>query len=134
MAEPILAEFGRIDYRALWRPSTQTGRVRETAVALLHRESSGDAKRKGVNSHAFGAPNAHTDCFMVSGSKVLEGYGKYVAMAVGEKSFNGRIMMGMYFHILSRFHIPSASIPQQPPVLFVPFTNYFGFLQLPHTI
>ena len=104
------------------------------AVALLHRESPGDAKRKGVNSHAFGAPNAHTNCFMVSGSKVLEGYGKYVAIAVGEKSFNGRIMMGTYFHILSRFHIPSASIPQQPPILFVPFPNYLGFLQLPHMI
>lgn len=38
---------------------------------------------------------AHTDCFMVSGSKVLEGVGFYVIVAVGQKSFNGRIMMGM---------------------------------------
>lgn len=36
----------------------------------------------------------HTDCFVVSGSKVLEGYGSYVVIAVGQKSFNGRIMMG----------------------------------------
>lgn len=32
---------------------------------------------------------------MISGSKVLEGVGKYVIVAVGTKSFNGRIMMGM---------------------------------------
>lgn len=32
---------------------------------------------------------------MISGSKVLEGVGKYVVVAVGTKSFNGRIMMGM---------------------------------------
>lgn len=38
----------------------------------------------------------HTDCFMISGSKVIEGVGKYVVVAVGTKSFNGRIMMGMF--------------------------------------
>ncbi|GLB40161.1 putative this magnesium-dependent enzyme catalyzes the hydrolysis of ATP coupled with the transport of calcium [Lyophyllum shimeji] len=37
----------------------------------------------------------HTDCFVVSGSKVLEGVGKYVVVAVGTKSFNGRIMMAL---------------------------------------
>ncbi|KAJ7792541.1 Ca-transporting ATPase [Mycena olivaceomarginata] len=37
----------------------------------------------------------HTDCFIVSGSKVLEGVGKYVVVAVGTKSFNGRIMMAL---------------------------------------
>jgi len=31
---------------------------------------------------------------MISGSKILEGVGKYVVVAVGTKSFNGRIMMG----------------------------------------
>ena len=40
-------------------------------------------------------PGSHTDCFLVSGSKVLEGVGTYVVIAVGTKSFNGRIMMGM---------------------------------------
>jgi P-type Ca2+ transporter type 2C len=38
----------------------------------------------------------HTDCFIVSGSKVLEGVGSYVVVAVGTKSFNGRIMMGLF--------------------------------------
>jgi len=42
------------------------------------------------------ADSPHTDCFMISGSKVLEGVGKYVVVAVGTKSLNGRTMMGMY--------------------------------------
>ena len=40
---------------------------------------------------------AHKDCFIISGSKVLEGVGKYVIVAVGNKSFNGRIMMGKLY-------------------------------------
>ena len=39
----------------------------------------------------------HTDCFIVSGSKVLEGVGSYVVISVGTKSFNGRIMMGSFY-------------------------------------
>ncbi|KAJ7227086.1 Ca-transporting ATPase [Mycena pura] len=39
--------------------------------------------------------SAHTDCFVISGSKVLEGVGKYVVVAVGSKSFNGKIMMAL---------------------------------------
>ena len=34
------------------------------------------------------------DPFIISGSKVLEGVGHYIVVAVGPKSFNGRIMMG----------------------------------------
>ena len=34
---------------------------------------------------------------MVSGSKVREGVGSYVVVAIGTKSFNGRIMMGQLF-------------------------------------
>ena len=34
------------------------------------------------------------DPFLISGSKVMEGVGAYVVVAVGERSFNGRIMMG----------------------------------------
>jgi Ca2+-transporting ATPase len=41
-------------------------------------------------------PNAgHTDCFVISGSKILEGVGRYVVVAVGTKSYNGRIMMAL---------------------------------------
>ena len=53
--------------------------------------------------------SAHTDCFVISGSKVLEGVGKYVVVAVGTKSFNGRIMMGMsYFHTSSRLQLTTS--------------------------
>jgi Ca2+-transporting ATPase len=36
---------------------------------------------------------AKKDCFLISGAKVLEGVGEYVVIAVGTKSFHGRIMM-----------------------------------------
>jgi Ca2+-transporting ATPase len=36
----------------------------------------------------------YTDCFVVSGSKVVEGVGSYLVISVGQKNFNGRIMMG----------------------------------------
>ena len=48
-------------------------------------------------AEADGHLGAHTDCFIISGSKVLEGVGSYVIIAVGVKSFNGRIMMGSFF-------------------------------------
>ncbi|KAN0132462.1 hypothetical protein V8E53_009721 [Lactarius tabidus] len=37
----------------------------------------------------------HADCFIVSGSKVLDGVGSFVVTSVGTKSFNGRIMMAL---------------------------------------
>ena len=40
------------------------------------------------------------DPFIISGSKVLEGVGHYLVIAVGQKSFNGRIVMGK---LLARF-------------------------------
>ncbi|KAL1949633.1 hypothetical protein VTO73DRAFT_8514 [Trametes versicolor] len=49
-------------------------------------------KGEGANG---GEGLKHTDCFLISGSKVLEGYGSYVVIAVGTKSFNGRIMMAL---------------------------------------
>lgn len=36
-----------------------------------------------------------SDCFVVSGSKVLEGLGIYIVVAVGTKCVQGRRMMGM---------------------------------------
>lgn len=56
-------------------------------VFQIHR----DAQLQGKD-----ASHGHTDCFMISGSKILEGVGKYVVVAVGTKSFNGRIMMGSF--------------------------------------
>ena len=57
-----------------------------------------------VKGEESGNLPGHTDCFVVSGSKVLEGVGSYVVIAVGTKSFNGRIMMGEYLRhkMLSR--------------------------------
>ncbi|KAG6909855.1 hypothetical protein DXG01_014883 [Tephrocybe rancida] len=37
----------------------------------------------------------NVNCYLVSGSKVLEGIGRYVVIAVGTKSFRGRIMMAL---------------------------------------
>lgn len=36
------------------------------------------------------------DCYILSGAKVLEGVGNYVVVAVGTRSFNGRILMGLW--------------------------------------
>ena len=61
-----------------------------------------DAIKKAPYSYCLQSKNvqplhgSHTDCFIVSGSKVLEGMGRYVIVAVGTKSFNGRIMMGTF--------------------------------------
>lgn len=41
-----------------------------------------------------GGFSRYVDCFIVSGSKVLDGVGSYVVTSVGTKSLNGRIMMG----------------------------------------
>ena len=49
-----------------------------------------------IAQEAAGHLSSHTDCFVISGSKVLEGVGSYVVIAVGTKSFNGRIMMGLF--------------------------------------
>ncbi len=35
------------------------------------------------------------DCFMISGSKIADGVGEYLVVAVGRKSFNGRVMMSL---------------------------------------
>lgn len=35
------------------------------------------------------------DCFLLSGSRVLEGVGEYVVIAVGTSSFNGKLMMAL---------------------------------------
>ncbi|KAG2359191.1 hypothetical protein BDR07DRAFT_1378860 [Suillus spraguei] len=59
--------------------------------------SESDAIKKASSSMwcpLRGARIYTTDCFVVSGSKVLEDDGSCVVVAVGTKSFNGRIMMG----------------------------------------
>ena len=38
----------------------------------------------------------HADCYIVGGSKVLEGVGSYVVVAVGTKSSSGRMTKGLF--------------------------------------
>lgn len=47
----------------------------------------GEAETKGKNKYR--------SCFMISGSKVLEGVGDFVVTAVGPLSFNGKLMMSL---------------------------------------
>ena len=54
-------------------------------------------KWKHVQSPQENSSMSHTDCFIVSSSKDLEGVGCYVVVAVGAKSFSERIMVGMFF-------------------------------------
>ena len=43
-----------------------------------------------------GARHPKGDCFLISGSKVQEGVGSYVVIAVGPRSFNGKLLMGKH--------------------------------------
>jgi len=53
----------------------------------------GKAERGGSD-----VPDPHTDCFIISGSKVITGNGRYVVIAVGQNSFNGRrAVRGTFF-------------------------------------
>ncbi|KAK7442988.1 plasma membrane calcium [Stygiomarasmius scandens] len=63
-----------------------------TALRCAGQSNSGGDPSVGFDLHS---QLAHTDCFVVSGSKVLEGIGRYVVVAVGQKSFNGKIMMAL---------------------------------------
>ncbi|KAF9528670.1 E1-E2 ATPase-domain-containing protein [Crepidotus variabilis] len=60
------------------------------AVKKLRYSDDIDLHRKSDGQDAI-----HTDCFMISGAKVLEGVGKYLIVTIGTKSFNRRIMMAL---------------------------------------
>jgi Ca2+-transporting ATPase len=65
--------------------------LRAKRLMDLDAASSGD----GENPSGLGLLG-HADCFIISGTKVLEGIGSYVVTSVGTKSFNGRITMGSF--------------------------------------
>lgn len=46
-------------------------------------------------SEKGGPKSSKSDCFMISGSKVVEGVGSYVVTSVGRNSFHGKIMMSL---------------------------------------
>lgn len=52
-----------------------------------------DAVRKLSYGELVKGTEGKADCFLISGSKVLEGVGTYVVTSVGENSFHGKIMM-----------------------------------------
>lgn len=72
-------------------------------------ESSLTGETDPIKKHTFDESHGQYDgekrreCFLLSGSKVLEGVGRYVVVAVGERSFNGRILMGTGFINLITF-------------------------------
>ncbi|KAI8890213.1 PMCA-type calcium-translocating P-type ATPase, partial [Backusella circina FSU 941] len=57
-------------------------------------ESSATGESDTMKKHPEGHPDGG-DCFILSGSKVLEGVGRCVVIAVGENSFFGKTMMSM---------------------------------------
>jgi len=67
----------------------------DECIALRNKAKAAEGA-DGGELHLGSRSMGHTDCFLVSGSKVLEGVGSYVVVAVGTKSFNGRIMMGLF--------------------------------------
>ncbi|GAA5914138.1 hypothetical protein JCM6882_004934 [Rhodosporidiobolus microsporus] len=54
-----------------------------------------DAVRKASYGNLVSGAHAKADCFLLSGSKVLEGVGRYVVTGVGRNSFHGRIMLSL---------------------------------------
>ncbi|GAA6015853.1 hypothetical protein JCM10207_008818 [Rhodosporidiobolus poonsookiae] len=54
-----------------------------------------DAVRKASYEELAASEPGKTDCFLISGSKVIEGVGKYVVTSVGRNSFHGKIMMSL---------------------------------------
>ncbi|KIM26857.1 hypothetical protein M408DRAFT_25117 [Serendipita vermifera MAFF 305830] len=54
-----------------------------------------DAIKKVSYEEVLKDKDGKKDCFLLSGSKVQEGVGSYVVIAVGERSFNGRILMAL---------------------------------------
>lgn len=77
-----------------WKRSPNSGRDTQSGNETDSEEAEDDRKRPS-GMDLLG----HTDCFIVSGAKVTEGTGTYVVVAVGTKSFNGRIMMGEYIAV-----------------------------------
>jgi Ca2+-transporting ATPase len=65
-----------------------------------------DAIKKVTYEEVLKEKGGKKDCFLLSGSKVQEGVGTYVVIAVGERSFNGRILMGSCAFSLSVLSCP----------------------------
>ncbi|KAI8060073.1 hypothetical protein BC940DRAFT_247066 [Gongronella butleri] len=58
-------------------------------------ESSLTGESNTIKKRPYTSKSTRADCLLLSGSKVLEGMGKCVIIAVGEHSFYGKMMMSM---------------------------------------
>ncbi|KAF9383337.1 hypothetical protein CPB97_006535 [Podila verticillata] len=68
----------------------------EEVEAASHGESKIQTNHEGIEVIAEPSHGLHgVDCFIISGSKVLEGVGVYVVTGVGQNSFHGRTMMSL---------------------------------------
>lgn len=68
----------------------------EEIEAASHKESKILTNHEGIEVIADPHHGVHgVDCFIISGSKVLEGVGLYVVTGVGENSFHGKTMMSL---------------------------------------
>ncbi|KAG0348933.1 hypothetical protein BG004_003650 [Podila humilis] len=68
----------------------------EAAEAAIHEESKIQTNHEGIEVIAEHSRVLHgVDCFIISGSKVLEGVGVFVATGVGQNSFHGKTMMSL---------------------------------------
>ncbi|KAG0083100.1 hypothetical protein BGZ93_002034, partial [Podila epicladia] len=68
----------------------------EEAEAATREESKIQTNHEGIEVIAEPSHGLHgVDCFIISGSKVLEGVGVYVATGVGQNSFHGKTMMSL---------------------------------------
>lgn len=68
----------------------------EEVETASHGESKIQTNHEGIEVIAEPSHGLHgVDCFIISGSKVLEGVGVYVVTGVGQNSFHGRTMMSL---------------------------------------
>jgi Ca2+-transporting ATPase len=65
------------------------------------RTTGSDCDGSGIGGNDLNSADMNSDCFVISGSRVLEGEGKYVVVAVGTLSFSGRNMRSVYPNIYS---------------------------------
>jgi Ca2+-transporting ATPase len=91
---PARWRVGRDQKAFLPRMYNTQGQTPDPKSPVGDGESTNGSRRNGISGLDL---LGHADCFVVSGSKVVEGVGSYVVISFGTNSFNGRIMMGLSF-------------------------------------
>jgi len=62
---------------------------------MIRKVTYDDCIQAWEQAEAEGSKHPSKDCFLISGSRVLEGYGEYIVIAVGSNSFNGKLMLSL---------------------------------------